>query len=116
MEAARKITNCEISLEYAEVDGKKVYLVAVRQAKKVLVQATLNAKVSRCRKVEEKSAKNQLKVAMQQTIDVEVEGENGTKTKKKKVVFPFYVINFIRPEEMLSFETEFTKALQELKK
>lgn len=58
----RKIPTCEISIEFAETTTaevtKKVYLVVVRQAKKVLVQGTINPKVSRCRRVEEKSAKN----------------------------------------------------------
>jgi len=33
----RKITNCEISLEFAEVNGSKVFVLVVRQAKKVLI-------------------------------------------------------------------------------
>lgn len=33
----KKITNCEVSLEFAETNKKKVFLVVVRQAKKVLV-------------------------------------------------------------------------------
>lgn len=80
----------------------------------MLIQSTLNAKVSRSRRVEEKSAKNQLKVCVQQTIDVEVE-KDGKKVKQKKIIFPFCVINFSRQEEMITFETEFTKAVSELK-
>ena len=106
-----------MSIEFAETNGKKVYLVVVRQAKKVLVQGTLNAKVSRCRKVEEKSAKNQMKIAVQMTIDVQDPKEGATpKDKIKKIIFPFCCINFNRQEEMLNFETEFTKAVEELKK
>lgn len=115
-ELVRKITACDLSLEVGETDSKKVYLVVVRQAKKVLIQGTLNLKISRSRKVEEKSAKNQLKIAMQQTVDVDVEGKDGKKTKQKKVVFPYCVVNFIRREEMLTFETEFNNAVAELKK
>ena len=69
--------------------------MVVRQAKKMLLQSTLSAKVSRCRRVEEKSAKNQLKVCVQQTIDVQVE-KDGKKEKQKKIIFPFCVINFSR--------------------
>ena len=36
-EALRKVTNCELSIDFAETDGKKVYLIVVRQAKKVLI-------------------------------------------------------------------------------
>ena len=43
------------------------------------------------------------------------EGEMA-KTKQRKVIFPFTVINFCRAEEMASFETEFKKAIEELKK
>ncbi len=52
---------------------------------------------------------------MQQTLDVDVE-KDGAKTKQKKIVFPYCVVNFSRQEEMLNFETEFTKAVEELKK
>ena len=52
---------------------------------------------------------------MQQNIDVQVE-KDGIKTKQKKVVFPYCVVNFSRQEEMIIFETEFTKAVEELKK
>ena len=86
----------------------------MRQAKKMLLQSTLSAKVSRCRRVEEKSAKNQLKVCVQQTIDVQVE-KDGKKEKQKKIIFPYCVINFSRQEEMINFETEFVKAVNELK-
>ena len=92
----KKITNCEITLEFAETNSKKVFLLVVRQAKKVLVQSSLSAKVSRCRRVEEKSAKNQLKVCVQQAIEVQVEKEEGKKEKQKKIIFPFCVINFSR--------------------
>ena len=57
-EAMRKITNCELSVEFAETNGRKVYLIVVRQVKKVLIQGTISAKFSRSRRVEEKSAKN----------------------------------------------------------
>ena len=36
-EYLRKITNCDISLEVAELNGTKVYVLVVRQAKKVLL-------------------------------------------------------------------------------
>ena len=36
-EAMRKITNCELSVEFAETNGRKVYLIVVRQVKKVLI-------------------------------------------------------------------------------
>jgi len=42
--------------------------------------------------------------------------KEGKKTKQKKIVFPYCVINFQRPEEMLTFETEFGKAVAEIKK
>ena len=58
------MTECDVAIETADVAGKPVFLVVVRQAKKVLIQGTLNAKVSRCRAVPEKSAKNQLKIAI----------------------------------------------------
>ena len=74
----------------------------------------MNAKVSRCRRVEEKSAKNQLKIAVQQTSDVVVE-KDGVKTTQKKIIFPFCVVNFSRQEEMANFETEFGKAALALK-
>ena len=111
----RKISPCELSLETADTNGKKVYLIVVRQAKKVLIQGTLNAKMSRCRRVAEKSAKNQLKICMQYTMQVDavVDGKN---TKQSKIAFPFCCINFTRQEEMVNFETEFTKAVEELKK
>ena len=35
--AQRKITNCELSVEFAETNGRKVYLILVRQVKKVLI-------------------------------------------------------------------------------
>lgn len=61
-ELARKITSCDLSIDFAETNGRKVYLVVVRVARKVLVQGTINAKVSRIRRVEEKAAKNQVKI------------------------------------------------------
>ena len=114
-EIIRKIAPCDLSLEFAEVNNKKVYLVVVRQAKKVLIQGSLNDKVSRCRKVEEKSAKNQLKICMQYTAQVDKEVD-GKMVKQPKITFPFCCINFSRQEEMLSFETEFKKAVEEIKK
>lgn len=38
------------------------------------------------------------------------------KSKQRKVIFPFCVVNFCRSEEMGIFETEFKKAIEELKK
>ena len=114
-EIIRKIAPCDLSLEFAEVNNKKVYLVVVRQAKKVLIQGSLNDKVSRCRKVEEKSAKNQLKICMQYTAQVD-KVVDGKMVKQPKITFPFCCINFSRQEEMLIFETEFKKAVDEIKK
>ena len=37
------------------------------------------------------------------------------KIKQKKVIFPFCAVNFSRQEEMINFETEFLKAVTELK-
>jgi hypothetical protein len=64
--------------------------------------------------VEEKSAKNQLKISIQQTTDVEVV-KDDVKTKQVKIIFPYCVINFSRQEEMANFETEFGKAVLALK-
>lgn len=51
---------------------------------------------------------------MQLTVDMEV-AEGIVSTKYKKVIFPFCVVNFARSEEMIVFETEFKKAIEELK-
>ena len=52
---------------------------------------------------------------MQTTEDVEVAKEDGTKTKQKQIKFPFCVVNLPRHEDMINFETEFKKAIEELK-
>ena len=54
-DAQRKIDECELALEYAEIKGEKSYIVVVRIAKKILLQGSVNAKVSRSRKLEEKA-------------------------------------------------------------
>ena len=115
---ARKITACDVSIEFAETDGKKVYLVVVRQAKKVLIQGSMHQKVSRSRRVEEVPGKHHLKIAMQLTVEVQVPKEDGSNqhVKQKKIIFPYCVIDFKHQEEMINFETEFTKAAAELKK
>ena len=38
------------------------------------------------------------------------------KVKQKKIIFPYCVIDFKHQEELINFETEFTKAADELKK
>lgn len=52
---------------------------------------------------------------MQTTEEVEVANEDGTKTKQKQIKFPFCVVNLPRHEDMINFETEFKKAIEELK-
>ena len=42
VDQVKKVTNCDLSLEYADTDGRKMYLVVVRMAKKVLLQGTVN--------------------------------------------------------------------------
>ena len=93
---ARKITACDVSIEFAETDGKKVYLVVVRQAKKVLIQGSMHTKVSRSRRVEEVPGKHHLKIAMQLTVDVQVPKEEGSNqmVKQKKIIFPYCVVDF----------------------
>jgi len=41
--------------------------------------------------------------------------KDGAKTKRRKILFPYCVINFSRQEEMANFETEFGKAVEALK-
>ena len=55
---------------------------------------------------------------MQQVIDVDAPGEKKLGVphpKVKKIVFPYCVVNFARQEDMVSFETEFNKAVKDLK-
>ena len=113
----RKISHCDVSLEFAKTeDDKKHYIIVVRMSKKVLIQGRLNEKVSRCKLIEEKSAKNQLKLCMQQTVEIDkFDDDKHAYYKQKKIIFPYCLINFQRSEDMLTFKSEFEKAVAELK-
>ena len=68
--------------------------------------------------MEEVPGKHHLKIAMQLTVEVQVPKEEGSLQKagkQKKIIFPYCVIDFKHQEEMINFETEFTKAAAELK-
>ena len=58
-----------------------------------------------------------MKIAIQQHIQVDGPKKDGeaTPAKVRKIVFPYAVINFSRQEEMIGFETEFKKAVEDLK-
>ena len=98
----RDLGNGCMTIEYMEKDGKLTYLVLFRQAmfKPPLFSGTM-FKNSKIRRVEEKAAKNQLKIAVHMRQDGKLEQA-------------FAKINFMSFEDMQSFEKEFNQAITKL--
>ena len=97
--------NGHITIEFAEVDGKKVYIVVFRnEIGKTLYQGSLSAQYSKKRRVEEKAYKQQLKIALV---------TKNPETKKLKV--DYCIVNFQRKDDQAQFEQDFEKGLEDIK-
>lgn len=95
-----------ISIEVADINDKKVYIVVFRNLiGKNLYQGTISSKFSKKRRIEEKAMKQQLKLALV-TID--------QATKKMKV--DYLVVSFQRSDDLKQFEKDFEEAVDTLKK
>ena len=113
----------DLSIEHAENNGKHVYLLVVRNLGKSNFLGSLNAQ-SKVRRVEERANKNQLKVAVFNRADYqtfkETKDESGNIKSERSTVkvcgTVFATINFSRHEDMTTFESEFQKAVEALKK
>ena len=103
VEHAKKLDTGTLSIEYRETNGKRLYLTVFRAAYKPLFSALLTVG-SRCKRVEEKAAKHQLKIAVLYT-----EPASG------KRIPAHCTCNFTRHEDMVSYEEEFGKAVESLK-
>lgn len=105
VEQKRSMGKGHVSIEVAEVGGKKVYICVFRNLiGKTLYQGTIHAKFSKMRRIEEKAMKLQLKIALV-FID--------PSTKKSKV--DHLVISFSRSDDLKQFEKDFGEAVQTLK-
>ena len=99
----RKIDNGNLTIEYSETNGKRLYLTVFRAATKPLFTGVLTV-TSKSRRIEEKAAKHQLKIAVLYT-----EPATG------KRALAHCTCNFTRHEDMASYEEEFGKAVECLK-
>lgn len=98
--------NGNLSIEVADVNGAKVYIVVFRnQIGKTLYQGTISTKYSKKRRIEEKTYKLQLKLALV---------SKDVTTKKLEV--NHCLINFSRSDDLNQFEKDFDDAVAELKK
>ena len=99
----KKMDSGTFSIEYRETAGKKLYLTVFRAAFKPLFTGILTVS-SRIKRVEEKAAKHQLKIAV-------LHSDPAT----KKHTLTHCTCNFSRHEDMVNYETEFKKATEALK-
>ena len=99
----KKMDSGTFSIEYRETAGKKLYLTVFRAAFKPLFTGILTVS-SRIKRVEEKAAKHQLKIAV-------LHSDPAT----KKNTLTHCTCNFGRHEDMANYETEFKKAIEVLK-
>ena len=99
----KKMDSGTFSLEYTETAGKKLYLTVFRSAVKPLFTGIVTVQ-SRIKRVEEKAAKHQLKIAVLHSDPV-----------TKKNTLTHCTCNFGRHEDMANYETEFKKAIEVLK-
>lgn len=98
-EYIKKIEGGKLSLEYLEKDGKRKYLVALKNYGKTFYVGELIPGKSKMRRVPEKAQKHQLKTA---------QCMSGPKGEK---IFTFVVVNFARFEDMEEFEKAYQAAL-----
>ena len=97
--------NGNISIEFAEANGNKVYIVVFRnQIGKTLYQGTISVKHSKKRRIEEKTYKQQLKVALM--------SKDPTTNQFKA---NHCVISFQRSDDLNQFERDFDDAIAQLK-
>lgn len=98
--------NGNLSIETMDTNGKKVYLLVFRnQIGKTLYSGLLSALKSKKRRIEEKTYKLQLKIAL-----VSKDPKTG------KVIDNHCLINFSRSDDLNQFEKDFDEAVEELKK
>ncbi|TNV78262.1 hypothetical protein FGO68_gene12345 [Halteria grandinella] len=92
-----------LSLESAEVNNGKVYIVVFRSLiGKTLFQGTVSGTLSKMRRIEEKAIKLQLKLA--------VLVKEGAKFRTE-----FVIASFQKSDDLKDFETKFADAVKELK-
>ena len=102
-EKKRKMDSGTLSIEYLETNGKRLYLTVFRAAMKPLFSGVISGQ-SRIKRVEEKAAKHQLKIAVIMTDPA-----------SKQRLQTFCNINFARHEDMISYEEAFGSAMKLLK-
>jgi predicted transcriptional regulator len=90
-----------MTIEFIEKDGKLTYLTQFKNTMSRVLFTGLMSKSSKIRRVEEKSSKHQLKIAVNAKIAGKFEASHAT-------------INFASYEDMVSFEQEFDKAIKKL--
>lgn len=92
-----------LSLESAEVNNGKVYIVVFRSLiGKTLFQGTVSGALSKMRRIEEKAIKLQLKLALLV--------KEGAKFRTE-----FVIASFQKSDDLKDFETKFGDAVKELK-
>ena len=97
--------NGNISIEMAEVNDLKVYICVFRnQIGKTLYQGTISSQYSKKRRIEEKTYKQQLKLAL---VSKDV--------ANKKLLVNHCLINFSRSDDLKEFEKFFEEAVEQLK-
>ena len=96
----RKIEESTVSLEQTSGD-KKTTMLVVRSAVKTLFVGVVDPSLSKIKRVVEKAAQNQLKIAV-----VFTETAKGPAQPAKKAL-TYCSINFVRFEDLAEFETAF---------
>ena len=88
-----------------EFGGKKVIMCVFRSPfGQTLYSGSISAKHSKYRKIEEKTYKQQLKVALLNKVP-----------KEQRFQVDHCVISFSRQDDLVTFEKEFKKAIEDLK-
>lgn len=107
----KKMDNGAVSLEVAEANNKKVFIVVFRSAmRKPLFTGHVVGGESRMKRVEAKAAKNQLKLLLKHKP---INPPEGVKAQLYKT---HVVCNFSTEADLAEFESCFTKAMEELTK
>lgn len=98
---AKNLGNGSMTIEFLEKDGKISYLALFRSpTSRPLFTGTI-FKNSKIKRVEEKAAKHQLKIAVHSRLEGKLEAS-------------FSTINFSSYEDMENFEKEFNQAIKKL--
>ena len=105
----RKMDNGTLSLESMEIKNtdRKMYMVVFRSAmRRPLFTGQVVIGHSKMRRVEDKAAKNQLKILLKYKHQV-------SEKEPAKVYGVHCTCNFTKHEDLIEFETQFAKALDQ---